>query len=76
MADGEELVTYQETGKMLRRSPSTIRRMVKKGQLRTVAVPSRPLVLLSSIHGFLASAKGETLPAPKKRPVKAKRRKR
>lgn len=76
MADGEELVTLQETGRMLRRSPSTLRRMIKKGQLKTIACPARPLVLLSSIHEFLASAKGEPLPAPKKRPVKARGRKR
>jgi len=76
-ANGDQLITIREACLMLRRSQSTLRRIINSGEILTFPCPVRPLILLSSIHAYLARQTGGKLkPPPKKLPAKAKRRKR
>ena len=56
------LISPAGAAKMLDVSTETIRRMVRRGDLVTVAAPVRPKVTLASLHEFVARAQVEQAP--------------
>lgn len=52
-------VTYEVAGALLSRSPRTIQRMVKDGQLRTIGEGAGARVIVASVEDFVARSAGE-----------------
>ena len=49
------VVTFQEAAAILRRSLSTVRRMVRRGLLKAIPCPVRPMILRQSVIDYIAS---------------------